>query len=352
MLRFPITGNADFEVNGGVIDLSDMNLSLNHYVEYGFGWQRSFGEQLDVGVRAKLLFGKENVRTTNNDFRWRTDPEDYTWTFDGDFDIETSGIQSQFDSLDGNSLLENGKVTRYILSSKNVGLGLDLGATYKIQGKWTLGLSIVDLGFIKYSQDVRNYSGAGANIAFAGVEITEAFINGEGSFADSLDATISNLASDLTDAFALEENESSYRVGLRTRGYMTLGYEVIKKEKSHGIAGLTFYSQIDQGELLSPLATVNYTHTWDNRVSVSAAYSLLNTDPKNLGLGMSVKGGPVVFYLSMDNIMWTNMTKIVLPGTDGEITYPSFSRNSAVHFGMSLMLKRKNSDVTPAARRT
>lgn len=350
LLSFPITGNAQFEVNGGLIDLSDLDLSLNHYVEYGFGWQRSFSDQLHLGVRVKVLFGKENVRTTNNNFKWQTDPEDYTWTFEGDFELETSGLVSLFDSLDGNTLLEGGEMTNSLLVSRNLGFGLDIGAQYELQDKWTIGLSLVDIGYIRYSIDNRIYSGVGSDVAFAGIEITEAFISGDGSFSDSLDAAISELGTSLEESFSLEQNQSLYTIGLRTKAYFNIGYELIERSKSIGRVGLTVYSDLQEGEVSDPLALLNYTHVWNDRLSISTSYSFLQSDKKNLGLGMSVRGGPVVFYLTFDNVLWMNMTKIVLPGTDGEVTYPSYSQNAAVHFGMNLLLNRKEKSKTEAPR--
>ena len=57
-------------------------------------------ERLSIGLRAKLLFGKESLNSTNNSFTWQTDPEDYTFSFSGDIDLSpkwTVGASSGYD---------------------------------------------------------------------------------------------------------------------------------------------------------------------------------------------------------------------------------------------------------------
>jgi hypothetical protein len=350
LLKFPILGNASFDINGGTLDLSDTRLDLNHYTEYAVGWQTMIREKLSVGLRAKLLFGKESLNSTNNSFTWQTDPEDYTFSFSGDIDLNSSGLSAQFDTIDGNTLLENGKLTQYMLSSKNVGFGFDLGAHLQINSRLDLGISMADIGVITYSQDNRNYTGIGQEIAFAGIEITEAFITENGSFTDSLDAAIATLSESLQESFTVGQNTDKFRTQLRSKAYATVGYRLLKRAKSSAKGTMIMYADVRDGVIGTPTVSFNYAHTWFERVTLAASYSIIEKDRKNVGLACSVKGGPIIFYLAFDNILWANTSSLRFPEATESIDYPTFSQNSALHFGINMRLNQKDKSAKAKGR--
>lgn len=347
MLRFPFVGNGDFETTGNSLDFSDLYLELDHYSELAFGWQHSMDNGFDVGARVKILSGKENIRTTDNNLRWNTDLETYAWTFQGDASLQTSGIAYLLDSLDGNGFLEHGDIGGYYLGFRNLGLATDLGVGYHFSERWSARASIVDLGFISWSDDTRTIDATGGDLAFVGIELTEAFIGQDGSFQDSLDAAIEELGSSIEESLGIEESSSSYRTNLRSRIYASVAYRIFKSEKLEGRATLLAQAMTHNG-LHVPTISAIYTQRVGNTLGVNISYSIMDDDFKNIGLGISVKGGPVLFYATVDNLLWTNFTKVQF-GEDAEATeYPAFSQNASLRFGINLLVGKK--DQKPMAR--
>ncbi len=341
LLRFPFIGNGDFDATGGSLDFSGLGVELNHYVEYGFGWQTMIKDKFSFGARAKMLFGKENIRTRVDNLNWNTDPLTYEWTYSGDMEVNTSGMSILLDSIDGNSLLENGEVVQYMMSSPNSGLGIDLGFGLQLNERWDMSLSLIDLGYIKWKENNRNYSGVGHDFTFAGIEVTEAFFSENASFEDSLDAAIEAIGESLEDSFSTDENTSEYTSALKTRIYGSLGYRVFQKAKSSGKATFLINSDFQDG-MSFPSMSLIYAHSFTEKASFSVSYSAIDRDFMNLGFGFSIKGGPLVFYTTMDNFLWTTMDKVNLSEGRETITYPSFSRNATLHFGLNLTLGKKS----------
>jgi hypothetical protein len=63
-----------------------------------------------------------------------------------------------------------------LLNTKNMGFGLDIGATYNISEKIMVSAALTDLGFIKWKTDVTNLQAKG-RFEFSGIDLSD-FING------------------------------------------------------------------------------------------------------------------------------------------------------------------------------
>src|SRR5690606_29461661 len=82
---------------------------------------------------------------------------------DADVLVQTSGTASLIDNDDVNGA---GDVMSHVLGRAffggNLGVGLDLGATYEINRNWTVSASILDLGAVFHTNDVENYRAHGS----------------------------------------------------------------------------------------------------------------------------------------------------------------------------------------------
>ncbi|NND93536.1 MAG: hypothetical protein HKN45_01655 [Flavobacteriales bacterium] len=341
MLKFPFTGNGNFLETEGVLDFSELSVQVNHYAEFAVGWQKVFADKFYLGSRVKYFAGKENITTSNNTLQWITDQTDYSWTVEGDVQIQSSGVGNLLDSIDGNSLLENGQIGKYLLGGGNSGMGLDLGFGMQMNERLDWGISIIDLGYIRWTQNNQNYTGIGEDVAFSGIEITEAFIQEGGSFSDSLSAALEGLGESLQESFNVDENTDAYTSFLNTRLYGSVGYRLFKKAKSSGKANLVLHTELQNG-IRFPSMALSYVHTLADRISLSASYAAIDKDFKNIGVGLSIKGGPIVFYATMDNVLWLNMSKVKLDSASESISYPSYSQVATMHFGMNIALASKS----------
>ena len=126
-------------------DIDNLNARTQNYVELALGHSRDINENLSVGAKVKLLAGglyanahAENMRIYMSDNEWRISERSKI--------IASSGINYEFD--------EDGNLSDFNMDSYQIGgygLGLDLGAVYRINEEATVSLAITDIGFISWN---------------------------------------------------------------------------------------------------------------------------------------------------------------------------------------------------------
>ncbi len=335
LLRFPITGNGRFDqLDNNSLDFSDLAVDADHYAEIALGWQRQIKEKWSVGLRLKYLKGFQNIRTSNNNVLWTTDPTTYDWTFTGEMNVMTSGLNQYIDS---NSVVTGSDFMR----SKNNGIGVDLGATYTMNEKLDLSFSLVDFGFIKWKTDNMNFTSTNGEFVFTGLQLTADIYGADSTLTDSLEALGDELIADLENNFGYAENTNSYKTALRSRIYLNANYKLYEGNKSSGILGLTAQGKIRNKEV-HPSLSLSYNQKLGRWMSASIAYSIINKDYRNVGAGLRLNGGPLQWYITVDNLMPLRMTEISFPEENETIVYPSYSENLMFHTGVNLTFRPRN----------
>ena len=129
---------------------------------YHLGWNKRMDNKLTLGARLKLYSGIFNVESTDNSgtFTTRETPEglNYYRHFASGIDIRvnTSGYASLKD--DSKTVQEASKeILKRSFFGGNVGAGIDLGATYKIDQNFVVTGAIQDFGLMYQREDVENY---------------------------------------------------------------------------------------------------------------------------------------------------------------------------------------------------
>jgi len=282
LFRFAFEGNGNFL--GERASLDGFAFNLTSYVEYAFGYNRKINEKLSVGGRIKLLSGIANVRTKKSELGIYTDATTFDITIDGSLEVNTSGVKPFYDTLvDSYNPLPNA------YSFKNSGIGLDLGATYALNEKINLSASLLDLGTIKWKTDNANFVTNNVNYRFEGVDFNE-------YLKDSVDV-IGQLSDTLEEVFSQKENADSYRTSLYTRFYIG-GTFALTKQFS---VGATLYNEFIRaryrpGLILSGNVKLN------NWFAATVNYSAYARSYNNVGIGFTIKGGPIQYYLITDNV--------------------------------------------------
>lgn len=349
MVRFPFTGNASFdELEDGTLDFSDFRIMLNHFREIGLGWQHDLNENWNVGGRLKILYGYENIDTKASTVKWRTDETTYDWTFNGEMDVHTAGLWMLADSIDDNSDIENGEIMDYLRKRKNRGLGIDLGVERKINDKLDLRASVTDLGYIKWKTYTKSFNSTDGEFTFSGLELTEQALAADSAFSDSLDVIVEDLVDRLENNFGYGENEESYSSALIARVQLGAAYRLYATDRTAGTASVLVQSEVYKGNL-RPTFTLGYQQRVGKWLTAQMAYSVIDRNFRNLGVGLSLNGGPVQFYVATDNILAGVVDRMEIEDNDNGTTntsfvYPSYARTMQVHTGINLTLGNKEKD--------
>jgi hypothetical protein len=329
-LSILLKGNADFL--GETADFSGFGVDLNWYREFGLGVSSKIGDKLTFGARGKLLFGKANL-TTNRpvpDMGLYTDPTTLNLKFHSNISLNVSGpidVITENDTIKEIDIRDDIDPLDLILNSKNTGFGIDLGVEYKFNNLFTLSASVIDLGFIQWTQDTYNFTQDG-EFEFNGFDVSSAMvINGDWDFEEEAE----NLLDSIVDLFDIQNEGNAYTTYLSPKVY--LGGSVNITDKLN--FGILSRSEI-YGNKIRESLTLSANTLLAKFLSFSLTYSMMNNTYDNLGIGFAIKGGPLQFYMVSDHIPVTfNQIRFEDNGDETKIPIPVSLRTINLRFGLN-----------------
>lgn len=325
LLELPLLGNTNFEENGGLTDLSGLGNDLNYYRSWALGYQREYNNKWRFGGSLKYLQGIANVHFKRSDIQWQTDPDTYDYAFSGQIDVRTSG----YDTTGADP------TTQSILNPGNHGFGVDLGAVYQLTDKIELSASLIDLGFIRWKQNINSFRTEDIDLIYDGIDFTAAVLGD--TTASAPEETFDEYLEDY-DAYY-----DKYTTSLLTKLYLGGSYELYKNEHFKGRANVLLQGGLYHGKLL-PSVTVGYTQDVYNFLQASVNYSYVNRG-NNIGFGLSANLFPVQLYVTVDNLLASRYTEIVDENQNPIVPYiPYNAKKMHVHFGINLTFGRKIKD--------
>jgi len=299
-----IQGNGG-SLSGKRASFDGLGLHVSEYVEYALGYNREVNDKLVVGGKIKLLSGIANMTTSKSTLGLTTGVNGTSIGFDGSAFIKSSNL---------GVILDTNNNTQFPIGSgfnfANLGLAADLGATYKLNEKINLSASIIDLGFISWKNDVRNYELKKFEYAFNGVDASK-ILNDTINVFDKINDTLRNM-------FKTEQSNSSYSTSLATRFYVGGNYHFNKFFN----AGVLWYSQFVRNQY-RPGLVLSATANVKSWLSASLNYGMYANSFTNIGFGLSLRGGPIQLFVLTDNIL----APFNLGGT----------RTASVSFGLNLV---------------
>jgi hypothetical protein len=267
-------GNASYA--GKTADLSNTRFSGNYYREVAMAASTSLNDKLIVGVRGKILMGLANVTTTDSETSLYTDPNGLSISGHSQFTLLTSGMVND-DKLNAKNIFGFG----------NLGLAADIGARYKLNEKVSIACNVNNIGFIHWKRSVKNYRVNG-DYTSTGYLMRDS--------ADIADADWQNVIDTLKAVFEPKEDSKAYNSWLTPTIYLSGNYLLRETTTLYtSLAADIYYG-------LRPTFTLGAVQTFGNTFQVALNYSVMPNNLFNLGGGFVVRGGPVQYYLSCDNL--------------------------------------------------
>lgn len=314
-------GNANYI--GKEFDLGEINASGDLLTVYHFGVNKKINKKITVGARAKLYSSMLSFSSTSNSGTFVTIPSESGDNIyehivrNATINVNTSGITSLSD-LDTRTQVINKLLGRAFFGG-NLGIGVDLGATYEINEKWTTSASILDLGAIFHKKNVESYQVSG-EYNLDGIELLFPPLgNGDSSLPYYED-----LIDDIGAAFILDTIYNSYIQMRPVKMYASVKYnfgqaiggdktcnclKMGENQKYNQSIGFQYFSIIrPKGPQIA--ATLFYYHRLSDYFSVKATYSADSYSYSNVGLGLITNIKMVNFYIVADNLQWySNLAK-------------------------------------------
>ncbi len=323
-------GNYDFKTNRPrTINLNDMAVNGFSYVELGLGLSQEVNEKLSVGGRFKVLSGLAAIRTsklkanivTSDDF------QKSTLNVDAEMFVSAPNLTFGYDSegkINDVSFDDNGaNGSKDYKIGSNLGLGVDFGATYKMNDKLTFYGSLVDLGFIRWNSNGYKVVSKG-NYDFSGADITPDE-NGDVDFDKAMEA----IGDTLKSKFTPTDKKAKFTTLLKTKAYFGATYSALNWLNCGALLRGGFY-----GSYFDPAVTLSANATPFKALAFSLTYSIYNRSMNNFGAGIVVGGKPIQLYIVTDNIL---SRMVNLKGDDGSsLLVPGYTRSMNIQFGINL----------------
>lgn len=299
---------------GKKFNFSDLNFKGDLSSVFHLGFHKRIADDLIVGARFKVYSSIININSTQNNGYLLTDPSTYKQTLYSKIAINTSGAANYNDDNFATNFADN--LTKKMFLGGNLGFGVDLGLTYNLEDNIQLTASVVDLGAIKHTKEIKNYNYVGfysfSNpIDIVGQELPEKEYSYNSYTTWRPLKFNSSIRYSFDEKIYSKNNESSYIDSYSKNVFeSSVGAQLfmMSTSKSPIIALTGFYEK-----KFSDTFNVKITYTMD-----SFSYT-------NLGLGLSSKLGPVNFYILGDNL----------------IGYNNFNKmnSMSLQFGLNLVFK-------------
>jgi hypothetical protein len=313
-------GNSQFI--GDKADLNGIGIDLLHYRELGIGYTMQYDKKWTFGGRLRMLFGMANVWTKTSKLSLAVEPLYYNLTANSEILVKSCLPQMVYDKIDKKSTEKLGltDIMSYGFNMKNLGGAIDLGATYQINKKFAVGLSVDDLGFIRWKSANRTYkSKDNATFTFQGLDITDIV-----SKVDTLrESTITKILDSVKSIFVVDSSSGNYTSYLNPVIFLSGSYNVTKNIKIYLMSRLEIYESA-----VHPTVSLAYVEKVGKALSFTLNYSYMNRSWLNFGFGVEFKMGPIQLWLTTDNVL-------------GPIV-PQDSRNIGIHLGCNWIFQYKN----------
>ncbi len=324
LVDFIVAGNEPFI--GEQLNVSPTVESFS-FAELGFGASYKLTDRFTVGGKLKLLGGIENATTNHAELHLQTEADTYHLTAVANASLLTSNFQR---------MDEDGFDLGNLNFMNNLGFAVDLGATFQASDRLQLGISVLDLGSIKWKENLYEYylDPAQANYTFEGSPINDLFKDGEAPYNAIIDT--------IQDNFEFQERTTSaYSTSLPVKSYLTGNYQISNSLS----AGAAIFMQHYQDRWKSGLG-LNLTKQFGRVLTTSFTYSMREDTYNNFGGGISLNLKPVQFYLVSDNLL-----NAVYHGvTDGKLNgYINNAQSMNLRFGINLVFGQRERQPVPSS---
>lgn len=290
------------------------------------GISRKINERFTAGVRLKIYSGSLNVLTNDNQgsFTTRLGTNGiYEHTLSG---LDLAGYSSGFYGSDNEFDIEVSDVLSKTFLGPNLGLGIDIGFTYQMDEQTEFSASLLDIGFINYSDQLRNGTVTG-DYVFSGIEF---------QYDGSNPNYWQDLNDDISASVPRSENKESYSVMRPMKFNAALHHYFGKSRREESCSDISYHSYYDNAvgaQLYSVIRPIGpqfaftgfYQRKFSEKLSSRLTYTVDDFSYTNFGIGISAHIWKVNLYGAVDNIF--NLSDI------------ADANSASVQFGINILFK-------------
>lgn len=303
---------------GKRFDFSHLNLNVDFLGVIHAGITRKVSNKLTVGGRLKIYSSAINVESTNNTGTFST-------TTPGDNNISVSKLENinVTYKTTGITDISAGSVLANTFLGGNLGLGGDVGFSYRVTSQLKISGSFVDFGFINHSKNIENTTRIGS---FTTEGLDFQYDNVDPDYWKQLNDDFKAAIPELT-------NEDSYMAWRPSKLNAAIKYSFgeIRSQYCYDRTFKETYTDAFGVQLYSLFRSLRneyaftgfYEKSLTSKVHAKFTYTLDNYSYNNIGLGVSAQIWNVNFYGILDNV--------------AELSDIASAKNVSLQFGFNLL---------------
>ena len=290
---------------GEVYNMDGMGIDFKGYDEIAVGWSGAIGGKWQIGVRGKALFGFGNLSISRSELEVSTSEE--LWNIQADMEYNASlpfaeivydedGMIEDIIIEDDVSSMRPSALFKQAFNAKNFGLAVDLGVDYRPTNRWLLSASVLDIGYIRWTDEVHKMSFK-TDYDYSGLEVNPFDFTEDYTFGDYVDSSFSSMADSLADGLVFTPG-GIYSSRLNPKVYIGASWWATPNI-NFGLLSRTDFLK----EAIFEQLTASANFAAGRYLSFTLSYTFMNNNWKNFGAGISLKAGPVNLYVISDNTL-------------------------------------------------
>ncbi len=289
-------------------NLNHINVNAEVVSVFHVGYNKKVNPNFTYGVRGKIYSNIINLNSTKNKGIFITTPGEnnfYNHIFNLDLELRTSGLNS---ITEEDSDFSGKDLVKRALLGGNLGLGFDIGFTYKLTKQWTVDASLLDVGFIRHSKDIKNYQINGI-YNFEGINP----LFPETDTGQTAEDYWNEVGEAFEDLFTVDSTATKYTTWRPAKLNASLNYSFGKKQSKDcnclkedvgylNAVGMQLYA-INRPKQPQLALTAYYYRRLLKGLRAKATYTIDSYSFNNVGLGISAHLGGLNFYVMADNFL-------------------------------------------------
>ena len=300
-------------------DIGDINAHAQSFAEIAFGHSRQINDKLRLGAKLKVLVGLGRADVKMRNMKADLTAED-KWTITGEAtaDVSMKGFsyvsEEKEYNIEGSGIYE--RVNDVDLDGVGVGgfgMAIDLGGVYEINEDWTVSASVLDLGFISWTNDMlaENRSKSFVFNGFHDVSVTS-------DRGEEIDTKVDRYGDQLADFANLTDMDDK---GGRSTGIgatINVGVEYT----------LPVYRKVSFGALCT--SRINGAYSWtEGRLSANYAplnwldggvSFAVNSFTTSMGWVLNLHPKGYNFFIGMDHILGKTSKEMIPLSSNASLT--------------------------------
>lgn len=295
-------------------DIYNTNLNMQAYTDIAVGYSRKINNRLTVGGKVKLIMGFADMDMSIDHLRVRINEDIWAVEAKGSINGSLAGAKPKYETDSNGRYFSDIDIDDFGVAG--YGLGIDLGATYKLTPNLTLSAALIDLGFISWGEKDRISGINATNYNFSGFEIGD-----DDPSTDSPESDFSELI-----RFREVKAESS-TTSLRTTINVGGEYAFFNNKLS---AGLLSSTRVRANDTMTEL-TVSANWRPLSWLTATLSYSFMNSNFETFGCALNLSPSWINVFIGTDYILGRVTPQFV----------PINNKSANVYFGIGIPLAKR-----------